>query len=327
MPKSALALLPLVLLSALIAHPASAQEPCPCELPDNGNGTADMPPDCVEGYQGLLNIVDGIPGGSINVHAEWGSFFNVFEGPGGILGGTQSTFDGVMVMQMTGQGTLAGFLRTIPMQVSCIVDWAPRVSGDPYQGFSATIVALSGDVLFDPDFDSIELVSGAVFTLDSPGWTSLTRLGPAGSPFQVESFFDVDYEISFVGAPGSVLDGLSGTTRDQALMRICPPRDPTGAVARVPDGLWLGANYPNPFNPSTRIDFALPDVATVNLDVFDARGRLVRRIIAGELRNAGPHSATWDGLEQSGAPAASGVYFFRLRAGNETAARRMVLLK
>lgn len=316
-----------VVLCTISASAALAQEPCPCQLPDVGTGTVEMPPACTEGYQGLLLIDDGIPGGSINLHSEWGMFFNVVEVPGGGLGGTQSQFDGIIVMAMTGQGTLAGYNRLVQMQVSCVVDWAPRIPNNAFQAFSATVVSMTGQVLGDPDFNSINFISGAVFTLTSPGQTSLTRQGPMGDPFEVASFFDLDYEISFVGAPGSILEGLSGTTRDQAELRLCPPRDPTGVGQGMATAFHLGANYPNPFNPDTRIQFSLPAGGSVELDVFDGRGRLVRRLIPGHHHSAGTHTALWDGRNDGGESVASGVYFYRLRAGGRLATRRMVLLK
>lgn len=90
--------------------------------------------------------------------------------------------------------------------------------------------------------------------------------------------------------------------------------------------LMLGAARPNPFNPRTRIEYQLPARAMVRLDVFDASGRLVRRLIDG-LRAAGPGSVEWDGRDQKGAPVGSGVYLYRLGYGSHQISRKMVLLK
>ncbi|MCP3980165.1 MAG: hypothetical protein GY716_12740, partial [bacterium] len=69
---------------------------------------------------------------------------------------------------------------------------------------------LQGELFGDPDFDLLRITAGTDFGLPSPGHTTLTQV-PGGS-FNVDSFFDITYQIEFVGAPGSQLDGESGTT-------------------------------------------------------------------------------------------------------------------
>ncbi len=99
------------------------------------------------------------------------------------------------------------------------------------------------------------------------------------------------------------------------------------APLRIPAApLALHQNRPNPFNPSTTIAFDLPVRAEARLAIYDAAGRLVRRLAAGEL-SPGRHELRWDGLDDAGRPAASGVYFCRLRAGKETRSIRLVLLR
>jgi hypothetical protein len=98
---------------------------------------------------------------------------------------------------------------------------------------------------------------------------------------------------------------------------------PTGIVAAAPAarGVELAQNYPNPFNPTTAIEFRLPVAAHVNLSIFDVTGRLVTTLADGTL-DAGPHRVVWDG-----AGAGSGVYFYRLHAGEETVTRKLTVLK
>jgi hypothetical protein len=102
------------------------------------------------------------------------------------------------------------------------VHWAPRTLNDPVQTFDGEIVQLSGSILGDPDFDSLAFRTGSDFGLNSTGSSTLNRVGGIGEPFVVDSFFDVTYEIEFEGAPGSILDGLAGTTRDVGRIDICP---------------------------------------------------------------------------------------------------------
>ncbi|MEJ2721767.1 MAG: right-handed parallel beta-helix repeat-containing protein, partial [bacterium] len=76
----------------------------------------------------------------------------------------------------------------------------------------------------------------------------------------------------------------------------------------------LEQNSPNPFNPSTRIHFELPSRVDITLTVFDVDGRLVKTLV-NETKGPGEFSATWDGRNDNGEYVASGVYFYRLRAG------------
>ncbi|HET7380346.1 MAG TPA: FlgD immunoglobulin-like domain containing protein [Gaiellales bacterium] len=94
----------------------------------------------------------------------------------------------------------------------------------------------------------------------------------------------------------------------------------------VPAKLSLHQNSPNPFHSSTQIAFDLPRAGAVSLKVFDAGGRLVRVIADGSLP-AGSHVLSWDGRDERGSVAATGVYFYELRAPAGTSRRRMVLIR
>jgi len=85
--------------------------------------------------------------------------------------------------------------------------------------------------------------------------------------------------------------------------------------------------YPNPFNPNTTIAFTLGRNMPVSLGVYDMTGRLVRELVQRETREAGRHTVAWDGLEGDGASAASGVYVYRVQAGDRAQSGRMVLVK
>jgi len=89
----------------------------------------------------------------------------------------------------------------------------------------------------------------------------------------------------------------------------------------VPRELAVSQNYPNPFNPSTVIEFTLPRSGYATLTVHSVLGKMVARLVDGE-QAAGTFKATWDA---SGMP--SGVYFYRLTAGEYVHTRKMVLMK
>lgn len=103
--------------------------------------------------------------------------------------------------------------------------------------------------------------------------------------------------------------------------------DPTSVEGeRLPSVVELSGNYPNPFNPATRIVFAIPTTQDVELRVYNVRGQQVRTLVKGSLQ-AGHHEATWFGRDDSGRQVASGMYFYRLTTVDESLVRKMLLVK
>jgi len=94
----------------------------------------------------------------------------------------------------------------------------------------------------------------------------------------------------------------------------------------LPQTFTLSQNYPNPFNPDTDIEFALPRACHVTLGIYNITGQEVRRLIDEEL-SAGYKTVRWDGTNNEGSAVASGVYLYRLIAGDNQASRKMLLLK
>ena len=94
----------------------------------------------------------------------------------------------------------------------------------------------------------------------------------------------------------------------------------TGA-GDMPSAFVLHGNHPNPFNPSTTIAFDLPRDTHVRIDVFSVRGTKVATL-TDRSYGAGKQSVTWNAQG-----VASGVYFYRVQAGNETSMQKMTLLK
>ena len=84
--------------------------------------------------------------------------------------------------------------------------------------------------------------------------------------------------------------------------------------------------HPNPFNPVTRIGCTLAVPSSLQLGVFDSRGRLIKNLAAGFL-DQGYHEFLWQGLDERGSPAASGVYFVRGKIGQFIETRAVTLIK
>ena len=120
--------------------------------------------------------------------------------------------------------------------------------------------------------------------------------------------------------------GLSGDWVFYAIYRRvnCVTGVEEQIIASTGDGLMI-ANAPNPFAGETQIAFRLPAEAPVDLSVFDTSGRLIATLLSGRLPS-GVHQADWNGTDASGQPVASGTYFLRLNAGDQSATRRLSLL-
>ncbi|MCL5020159.1 MAG: T9SS type A sorting domain-containing protein, partial [Bacteroidetes bacterium] len=102
-------------------------------------------------------------------------------------------------------------------------------------------------------------------------------------------------------------------------------RDITVSVG-APTDYRLYNNFPNPFNPSTKIAFELPKTSHVSLIIYDVLGREVAEI-ADQNYPAGYNEITWNGLNRNGEQASSGAYFYRITAGNWTKVKKMLMLK
>ena len=96
--------------------------------------------------------------------------------------------------------------------------------------------------------------------------------------------------------------------------------------AGVPGRFQLFQNSPNPFNPTTTIRYSLPKAGNVQLNIYNILGQQVRSAVGGK-RSAGDHTFIWDGRNDSGQQAPSGVYVYRLVADGFVESRKLVLMR
>ena len=94
----------------------------------------------------------------------------------------------------------------------------------------------------------------------------------------------------------------------------------------IPVQYNLSQNYPNPFNPSTRISFDLVEPGQATLIIYNLLGKRIN-ILINRAMDAGHHRVEWNGLDMSGQPVSSGVYFYELRSEKYTARKKMLLLR
>jgi hypothetical protein len=93
-----------------------------------------------------------------------------------------------------------------------------------------------------------------------------------------------------------------------------------------PEHFSLSQNYPNPFNPETEISYALPTDCHVKLSIYNIAGRKVKTLID-QRQTAGYKTVYWNGKDDKGKEIATGVYFYRIQAGDFSQSRKMVLLR
>jgi len=97
-------------------------------------------------------------------------------------------------------------------------------------------------------------------------------------------------------------------------------------ISGIPERFELRQNYPNPFNPETKITFRISERAHVRLRIYNLLGQQINSLFD-KVFEAGSHSVLWDGKDFSGAPVASGVYFYRLDAGEFSEVKKMSLIR
>ena len=101
---------------------------------------------------------------------------------------------------------------------------------------------------------------------------------------------------------------------------------PDNGSQSVPSDYKLSDNYPNPFNPTTTIEFYLPRPSHVSVEIFNLLGRKVA-VLADAEYTAGNHTLTWSGLSSDGHAVSSGTYFYRMEAGAFIQTKKMLFVK
>ncbi len=136
--------------------------------------------------------------------------------------------------------------------------------------------------------------------------------GDAGFTFSVDRKAPIGRDTTLT----AVISMANGQSRSKTIeIEVSAPKD-----------YKLYNNFPNPFNPSTKIAFQLPRESHVELIIYDITGREVARVTDRDYP-AGYNEVTWNGLNGDGQQVSSGVYFYRVSAGNWSAVRKMMVLK
>jgi hypothetical protein len=94
----------------------------------------------------------------------------------------------------------------------------------------------------------------------------------------------------------------------------------------APIGYALNQNYPNPFNPETTIHYSLAEEGSVRLTIYNVLGQEIVSLVD-EHQQSGKYMAVWTGVDAAGSQVSSGLYFYRLEAGDFVSTKKMVLLR
>lgn len=236
-----------------------------------------------------------------------------------------------------------------------MVNWEPQVDGwgDGGQnaGFMAITVEdgtrfnpnqsggsfdLTGLLVAEEDIDSLppdEILLGGASLLNSmPAgamahmfnyYFTLTNDGATGLAFAIDSAkVGPAGDFKFVNTAGGTFDpkfsgGLNFT--------VWGPNDADDNGTK-PNVFGLSQNFPNPFNPTTRIDYSLARKTEVNIAVFNILGQKVNTLVNGEM-DAGEHTVTWNGDDTNGDAVASGIYFYKMVTDDFVKTHKMVLMR
>jgi len=163
--------------------------------------------------------------------------------------------------------------------------------------------------------------------LDMPGSGGNVEWGPA------LAILDSDGDGVTNGAELGDPDGLWSIGQSDPGNRedITNPGD-AGSVSAIristviPDAFRLEQNFPNPFNPTTTIEFAISEFDHVTITIFNLRGQKTK-ILVDERLSAGQYIANWDGTDLQNLPVSSGTYLYVLRSGEKRQMKKMILLR
>ncbi|MCK5052229.1 MAG: choice-of-anchor D domain-containing protein [Candidatus Cloacimonetes bacterium] len=220
--------------------------------------------------------------------------------------------------------------------------WIDEIVFPSVGGGNTPIISLSTEEI---DFGDVSIGETATeqLTIFNMGTVELsgTITAPNGfsselTNYSVEAGGDIVIDIEFTPTEAIVYSGdLVITSNDPNQSEVTVALSGTGVTSGndfdlIPTITELTGNYPNPFNPTTNINFSLKADSRVSLMIYNVRGQKVRTLVNDNMQ-AGYHSIVWDGRDDSGKSVSSGVYFNGFDAadiaGDYTSVKKMILLK
>jgi hypothetical protein len=276
---------------------------------------------------------------------------------GGTGGGGQSPVeeaDGFVVVDPVRERSCIAVRVDVPAEQSIAgLRW---FNGSSAQGF-ARVLAASGEDVVPPVYSEAMSLAENVIGLEN-GWSELT-FNESVASLTGTLFVILQYPVDYLPVEGAIPLGVGYTAQEGAghflvsgngddwlqISKTCRLLLEPVYANRAPDVVAMGGasqgeesdekvipgelslkSYPNPFNPEARFELNLPKTSMVSVKVFDLRGRLVRNLYGGEIA-AGTTVLKWNGRDDQGRSASSGVYFAHMQVGQESLTNRLILLK
>ncbi len=182
----------------------------------------------------------------------------------------------------------------------------------------------------DPDIGQT-VTYDFVFTLGTYTWEISTDVTTVAIPYLelYTEIFDVQGAASLTGTWNvTATDGYDDTPAVNGPRTLTVDLTAVGVEVgpEIPDVFALHQNYPNPFNPITTINYDIPELSQVRIDIYNLLGQKVRTLINGEHAPA-YYQVRWDGTTDAGATVASGLYIYRIEANEFSAIRKLVIMK
>ncbi len=186
--------------------------------------------------------------------------------------------------------------------------WAHDVTGDGIP--DAAVGSFTG---------SVYLINGASGALiwQAPSEAKIFTVRPI-KDVNGDGYDDIIAGQQMLGGSGGRFFVISGGTVDQTSIDENPEI--------IPKNLQILSNYPNPFNATTTISFVLQSSSEVSLEIYNISGQRIRTLISGN-KEAGEHNIIWNGKDETGNEVSTGVYFYKLSAGDLQETRKMTLIK
>jgi predicted CXXCH cytochrome family protein len=218
--------------------------------------------------------------------------------------------------EVVGYTSTSTVYTSSPMNGYSVDNLAPTAPQITAQS-GASLVTLDMSTPTDADFKYF-----AVYRSTTPGFT------PSGTPLATTA--DVQYidgavtvgQMYYYKVTAYDFAGNESGTSNEVNIMVTSVGNGNG----IPTVFALRQNHPNPFNPSTTIQYDLPQAAQVTINIYNSLGALVTRLVD-QQQSAGSYSIQWDGKDQSGNNVASGIYFYKMEAGSFTAMKKMLFIK
>jgi len=245
-------------------------------------------------------------------------------------GWSQQGSGGVEVLPSVGAPVLVGSAAgAYHVEKAGSIPWRLTLAADEPQAFYEAV-----RFAFHPG--TSEPGSGALLNLAVRPGTGVKLLGEGFVDLAQRQWQTVEIPLAAFASAGPVeslvfFGNFPGTfyLDDVSLQSGAPPRDTAVRVEQggsQPDALALQQNFPNPFNAETVIGFQLAHEDQIDLAVYNLAGQRVVEL-AGGLQASGTYRLLWDGRDDGGRDLASGLYFYRLIAGNRVQTRKLLLLR